>query len=116
MGLGGNRVIICSILFTFGVISPPEAGKDKSVSVRYVELAIQPQRDLYGYNLRFRPNNYGHKTKIFILLHEEVPLVWLRKLIAILGKIGAQEMRYFYFDDDKKQIGITCRTCSAKPV
>jgi hypothetical protein len=53
VGLGGNRVIICSILFTFGVISPPEAGKDKSVSVRYVELAIPSWRGLYGYNLRF---------------------------------------------------------------
>jgi len=37
-------------LSAFGVISPPEAGKDKSVSMRYVELKIPPWRDLYGYN------------------------------------------------------------------
>lgn len=77
-----------------------EEGKP-SFSVNSVKLKeaylLDELANIYGDSAR--------NTSVSILLHEEVPLIWLRKLLGIVGKIGAKEIRFYYFDDYKETIG-----------
>jgi len=51
---------------------------------------------IYGKNAR--------NTEIAVLIHENVPIMGLRDLLGIVGKIGYKRKRQFFFDDDHERI------------